>query len=88
MALDNDRAVSETERCAWSSNLQPAEGTLGTGTSGAFPVVVRLGSHLRDFADTAAVVDELDLVIMTDTAVAHLAGPLGGLARQTGLESP
>ncbi len=46
-------------------------------TSGAFPVVVGLGSHLRDFADTAAVVDELDLVIMTDTAVAHLAGGLG-----------
>ncbi|MEE9162270.1 MAG: hypothetical protein V3U35_04790, partial [Candidatus Neomarinimicrobiota bacterium] len=46
-------------------------------TSGAFPVVVELGSHLRDFADTAAVVDELDLVIMTDTAVSHLAGSLG-----------
>jgi hypothetical protein len=46
-------------------------------TSGAFPVVVGLGGQLRDFADTAAVVDELDLVIMTDTAVAHLAGSLG-----------
>jgi len=33
-------------------------------TSGAFPVVVGLGSHVRDFADRAAVVDELDLVIM------------------------
>ena len=31
----------------------------------------------RDFADTAALVANLDLVITTDTAVAHLAGALG-----------
>ena len=31
----------------------------------------------RDFADTAALIANLDLVITTDTAVAHLAGALG-----------
>jgi ADP-heptose:LPS heptosyltransferase len=34
-------------------------------------------SRDRDFADTAALVANLDLVITTDTAVAHLAGALG-----------
>jgi Flp pilus assembly protein TadD len=38
--------------------------------------VMELGSYLNDFADTAAVLQELDLVIMTDSAVAHLAGSL------------
>ncbi len=34
-------------------------------------------ADLGDFADTAALVAELDLVITVDTAVAHLAGGLG-----------
>ena len=34
-------------------------------------------SELDDFADTAALVATLDLVITVDTAMAHLAGALG-----------
>lgn len=41
------------------------------------PVLVDLGSHFDDFADTAAALRQLDLVIMTDSSVAHLAGSLG-----------
>ena len=36
-----------------------------------------LGPQFADFADTAAVVSQLDLVISVDSAVAHLAGALG-----------
>lgn len=43
----------------------------------AYPGVVDLSPLLDDFADTAAAVAHLDLVIMTDTAVAHLAGAMG-----------
>jgi hypothetical protein len=36
-----------------------------------------LTADITDFADTAALVAELDLVIAVDTAVAHLAGAIG-----------
>ncbi|HEX6508018.1 MAG TPA: tetratricopeptide repeat protein, partial [Chloroflexota bacterium] len=39
--------------------------------------LTNLGPLLGDFADTAAVIENLDLVITVDTSVAHLAGALG-----------
>jgi tetratricopeptide (TPR) repeat protein len=39
--------------------------------------IIDLAPELRDFADTAAAIVALDLVIAVDTSVAHLAGALG-----------
>jgi tetratricopeptide (TPR) repeat protein len=39
--------------------------------------IVHLGGELADFADTAAVLTLVDLVICVDTSVAHVAGALG-----------
>lgn len=39
-------------------------------------VATALGPQIHDFADTAAIVAQLDLLISVDTAVAHLAGAL------------
>lgn len=43
----------------------------------SWPIESTIAQDLEDFADTAAVVADLDLVITVDTAVAHLAGALG-----------
>lgn len=39
--------------------------------------LAQLGPAIADFADSAAIVSQLDLVITSDTAMAHLAGALG-----------
>jgi tetratricopeptide (TPR) repeat protein len=43
----------------------------------SMPSIVRHGESLTDFADTAALLANLDLLISVDTAVVHLAGALG-----------
>ena len=43
----------------------------------AWTGLARFGEELRDFADTAALVSALDLVVTVDTSVAHVAGALG-----------
>ena len=46
------------------------------GWTGSAPLFLA-GPYLRHFADTAALLARLDLVISVDTAVVHLAGALG-----------
>ncbi len=43
----------------------------------ARPEIRFFGDDLRDFTDTAALIEGMDLVITVDTSVAHLAGSMG-----------
>ena len=39
--------------------------------------IVDLSDEIKDFSDTAAIIDEMDIVISVDSSVVHLAGALG-----------
>jgi tetratricopeptide (TPR) repeat protein len=66
-ALDADFICLQTEMCE-SDQARLAEFER---------VDARSARSLKDFSDTAALIECLDLVICADTAVAHLAGSLG-----------
>ena len=57
-------------------SLQKGQGEEEAATQTADLPIVHMGSVIRDFADTAAIVSRLDLVICVDTAIAHLAGAM------------
>lgn len=58
-------------------SLQKGEDEAVAAAPPADQPLVALGAELRDFADSAAVLAQLDLLICVDTAIAHVAGALG-----------
>lgn len=58
----------------FSLQVGPAAAELSQTNSGT---TIDLSPHIADLADTAALLEKLDMVISVDTAVAHLAGALG-----------
>src|SRR4029077_9456252 len=47
---------------------------LGSGWNG--PAIIDWTDEIRDFSETAALIQNLDLVISVDTSTAHLAGAM------------
>lgn len=58
-------------------SLQKGEGEQEASTPSPFQPLLALGHELSDFADTAALASELDLVVSVDTSSAHLAASVG-----------
>lgn len=74
--LDEMRPILGVPGCRFFS-LQVGDRRRDIAENDLADAVVDLGGGFRNFADTAAAIDHLDLVIAVDTAVAHLAGALG-----------
>lgn len=76
-------AVAGNSRPLWSVpgiafvSLQKGAGEDEANLAAAHHPLTHLGSAIADFADSAAILSQLDLLICVDTAVAHLAGALG-----------
>ena len=58
-------------------SLQPQPMATAGPTAKADHGLIDLSTLITDYADTAALIRQLDLVISVDTSVAHLAGALG-----------
>jgi tetratricopeptide (TPR) repeat protein len=76
LPLDAFKVLSDVDGVAWFSlQKEPAREQLRVPPAGM--QVEDLGPYLDSFADTAAVLANLDLLLSADTAIVHLAGALG-----------
>jgi len=75
IALEQFRELAAPGCCFVS--LQPQVRESDRAALAGWTGLVDAGPQLHDFAETAALLEALDLVITVDTSVAHLAGALG-----------
>jgi Tfp pilus assembly protein PilF len=70
------RPLFENSGDEWVS-LQFGPGADAVAEQGLTDVIAVWSQYFRGFSDTAAAVDALDLIILSDSSTAHLAGALG-----------
>lgn len=76
IALDALEPLLSNGNVEWFS-LQKGHAAKQLESSPSRERIVDLAPDLLEYADTAAAIEQLDLVITVDTSVAHLAGALG-----------
>ena len=76
MHLEQLRPLLQIPGIDWFS-LQKGPGVEQIADTGLSGTIINLMDEVTDFADTAAIIAHLDLVISVDTSVAHLAGAMG-----------
>ncbi|MGA2229619.1 MAG: tetratricopeptide repeat protein [Tepidisphaeraceae bacterium] len=79
MTLEHLAPLAKVEGI-WLCSLQTGEPAKQTDAGPPGLEVAQWTDELTDFADSAALIDNLDLIITVDTASAHLAGAMGKAA--------
>jgi tetratricopeptide (TPR) repeat protein len=75
MALQNLEPLARVD--ALFVSMKPDASESDRRALAHWPALLDAGPELKDFGDTAALVQALDVVVSVDTSVAHLAGALG-----------